>query len=77
MRYMPTIILEAAKMKIEQKEILIEGLTRLASETLRIPVEAFHVFINEYETDNIGTAGKMLTKVIEERKQAKIFNKIE
>ncbi len=64
---MPTIILEASKMTKEQKETLIEGFTRLASETLNIPVQAFHVYLRENDPDNIGTGGKMLSKIHAER----------
>ena len=65
---MPIITLEAGKMDKEQKETLIAGFTRIASETLRVPASAFVVILKENDPDNIGSGGKMLSKVLEERK---------
>lgn len=64
---MPFIKLEAGKMDKDQKDKLIEGLTQLASETLGIPKESFVVLLKENDTDNWGTGGRMLTKVLAER----------
>jgi 4-oxalocrotonate tautomerase len=64
---MPFIKIEAGKMNPETKEKLISGLTKVASESLGVPEEAFTVLIKENETDNWGVGGKMLTKVFEER----------
>ena len=66
---MPFIKIEAGKMNRETKEKLIIGLTKVASESLGIPEEAFTVLIKENETDNWGLGGKVLTKVLEERSQ--------
>lgn len=64
---MPFIKLEAGKMNKEQKEKLISEFTRVASETLGIPGDAFVVLIKENEMDNWGTGGKILSKVLAER----------
>ena len=64
---MPFIKIEAGKMSRETKEKLIGGLTKVASESLGVPEEAFTVLIKENETDNWGLGGKVLTKVLEER----------
>ncbi|MDP4128454.1 MAG: 4-oxalocrotonate tautomerase DmpI [Bacillota bacterium] len=64
---MPFIKLEAGKIDKEKKEKLISEFTRVASETLGIPEEAFVVLIKENEMDNWGTGGKVLTKVLAER----------
>ncbi len=64
---MPFIKMEAGKMNQVTKEKLISGLTKVASETLGIPEEAFTVLLKENETDNWGLGGKVLTKVLEER----------
>jgi 4-oxalocrotonate tautomerase len=65
---MPFIKLEAGKMDRETKEKLISGLTKVASENLGIPEDAFTILLKENETDNWGIGGKVLTKVLEERK---------
>jgi len=64
---MPFIKLEGGKIDKEKKEKLISGLTKIASETLGIPEEAFVVLIKENEMDNWGTGGKVLSKVLAER----------
>jgi len=60
----PYIQMEAGKLTKEQKEQLISGLTKVASETLGIPEEKFIVLLKENELDNWGTGGKMLSKVL-------------
>jgi 4-oxalocrotonate tautomerase len=64
---MPFIKMEAGKMNKETKEKLISGLTKVASETLGIPEDAFTVLLKENETDNWGVGGKVLTRIFEER----------
>ena len=50
-----------------QKEALIQSFTKSASEILHIPEQAFVVLIKENDNDNVGTGGRMLSKVIAER----------
>ena len=64
---MPFIKLEGGKIDKEKKEKLISEFTRVASETLGIPEDAFIVLIKENEMDNWGTGGKVLSKVLAER----------
>ena len=64
---MPFIKLEAGRMDKEKKEKLISEFTRVASEILDIPEEAFLVLIKENEMDNWGSGGKQLSKVLAER----------
>ncbi|KUO70987.1 MAG: 4-oxalocrotonate tautomerase [Desulfosporosinus sp. BRH_c37] len=64
---MPFIKLEGGKIDKEKKEKLISEFTRVASETLGIPEDAFVVLIKENEMDNWGTGGKVLSKVLAER----------
>lgn len=64
---MPFIKLEGGKIDKEKKEKLISEFTRVASETLGIPEDAFIVLIKENEMDNWGVGGKVLTKVLAER----------
>ena len=68
---MPFIKLEGGKIDKEKKEELISELTRVASETLGIPKDAFIVLIKENEMDNWGTGGKVLSKVLAERENKK------
>jgi len=68
---MPFIKLEGGKIDKEKKEELISELTRVASETLGIPEDAFIVLIKENEMDNWGTGGKVLSKVLAERENKK------
>ena len=60
---MPVITIETGKASKEKKEALIERLTKVSSEILQIPEQSFIVLINEYEDDNIGTGGEVLTAV--------------
>lgn len=64
---MPFIQLEGGKMDKEKKEQLISGLTKVASETLGIPEDAFIVLIKENDMDNWGRGGKVLSKIMAER----------
>lgn len=64
---MPFIKLEGGIIDKEKKEKLISEFTRVASETLGIPEDAFIVLIKENEMDNWGVGGKVLTKVLAER----------
>ena len=68
---MPFIKLEGGKIDKVKKEELISELTRVASETLGIPEDAFIVLIKENEMDNWGTGGKVLSKVLAERENKK------
>ncbi|MDR3601971.1 MAG: tautomerase family protein [Desulfosporosinus sp.] len=64
---MPFIKLEGGKISKAEKEKLIIEFTRVASETLGIPKEAFMVLIKENEMDNWGTGGNVLSKVLAAR----------
>lgn len=60
---MPFIQMEAGKYTNEQREQLISGFTKVASEALGIPAEKFIVLLKENPMDNWGVGGKMLSKV--------------
>ncbi len=68
---MPFIKLEVGKIDKDKKEKLISEFTKVASETLGIPEDAFIVLIKENDTDNWGLGGKVLTKVMAERANKK------
>ena len=62
---MPFIKIEAAKPSLEQKEKLIAGVTKVASEVLGIDAAHFYVLIKENDTDNWGVGGETLTKFLQ------------
>ena len=64
---MPVITIEAGDMSKEQKQTLIEGFTKVASETLNIPTQAFVVILKQNDADNVGSGGKMLSQIQAER----------
>ncbi|HWR40051.1 MAG TPA: 4-oxalocrotonate tautomerase DmpI [Patescibacteria group bacterium] len=68
---MPVITIETGNVSREKKQALIERLTKASSEILGIPEQSFVVLINEYEDDNIGTGGEVLTAVKARRMAAK------
>jgi 4-oxalocrotonate tautomerase len=67
---MPVITLEAGQMDKNQKDSLIAELTRVASDILKIPPDAFVVYLKENQYDNIGVGGEILRKGI--KKQIKL-----
>lgn len=58
---MPVIKVEISKVAKEKKTEMIEKLTRTMSEITNIPEQAFTVYINEYDPDNIGVGGVPLS----------------
>jgi 4-oxalocrotonate tautomerase len=62
---MPFIQIDAVKPSAEQKEKLIAGLTKTASETLGIDASHFYVLVKENDTDNWGVGGETLTKFLQ------------
>jgi 4-oxalocrotonate tautomerase len=64
---MPVITVESGKLATEQKEALIRELTQTASQIMKIPEQAYVVLLNEYDYDNIGNSGKMLSKLLAAR----------
>lgn len=62
---MPYIHIETTKASSEQKEKLIAGLTKVASEALGVDASAFYVVVNENDTDNWGVGGETLTKLLQ------------
>ena len=65
---MPFIEMKTAKATTEQKEKLVEGFTKVASETLGMPASAFFVLIEENEPKNWGVGGKTLPQLAAEKK---------
>lgn len=59
---MPVIHYEGANLTKAQKQELVKSLTKVAVEATGIPEQAFYVFLHEYEPDNIGVEGKLMSK---------------
>lgn len=66
---MPIISIEAVHPSKEQKEKLIAGLTKTASEILGVDEKTFYVLIKENDIDNWGIGGKSLEKFLAEKKK--------
>ena len=66
---MPFISVETAHATKEQKEKLVEELTKTASNILGVDEKAFYVLIKENDTDNWGVGGKTLTKLMADAKK--------
>lgn len=59
---MPNIKIEISKQTKEKKKEIIERLAKTMSEITQIPQEAFVVWIDEYDADNIGPGGVQLSE---------------
>ena len=66
---MPIISIDAAHPTKEQKEKLIAGLTKTASEILGIDEKFFYVLVKENDLDNWGVGGKPLAQFLAEQKK--------
>lgn len=61
---MPVITLDCSSLTKEQKQKLVSELTAVASKITNIPEQAYVVYLNEHERDNIGVGGKLLSERI-------------
>ena len=59
---MPVITLDSSALTKEQKNQLVSELTTVASKITNIPEGAFVVYLREYDRDNIGVGGKLLSE---------------
>ena len=66
---MPIISIDAVHPTKEQKEKLIAGLTKTASEILGIDEKFFYVLVKENDLDNWGVGGKPLAQFLAEQKK--------
>ena len=60
---MPYISVESGALSDEQKTELIQRLTQIASEVMRVPQEFFTVTIKELPDVNFGIGGRTIDKV--------------
>jgi len=62
---MPVITVDIGTLdSAEKKGALVKTLTAAASAATQIPEEKFIVLINEFERDNIGVGGKLLSEIL-------------
>ena len=61
---MPMIIYEAGKVEQDTKKVLVETLTKTASELTAIPESSFTVLIKENPIENWGIGGVPLNEMI-------------
>ena len=66
---MPLISIESGNLTVQQKEELIDKMTKLASEITNIPSEFFMVTIKELSDSNIGIGGKTIDMLKSEYKK--------
>ena len=59
---MPVITIEGPVLSFEKKEKLVKELTRLASDIMNIPKEAYVVFIKENPYENMGQGGILISE---------------
>ncbi len=67
---MPYITVEGGTLTPQQKEELIEKLTKTASEVTHIPAEFFLVTLKELPDNSIGIGGKTIDKIKAEYKSS-------
>ncbi|MDE6440259.1 MAG: tautomerase family protein [Bacteroidales bacterium] len=60
---MPYISMESGKLTAEQKQLLIERLTKTAAEITRIPEPFFTVTIKELPDENFGIGGRSIDEI--------------
>ena len=58
---MPVITLEAAQLSKEQKQQLAKEFTASAARIMKMPEEAFYVFLKENTLDNVSVGGRVLS----------------
>jgi 4-oxalocrotonate tautomerase len=58
---MPVITVDGPKLTKEQKAELVRSFTKVASEIIKLPEQAFIVLIQERERDNVGVGGVLLS----------------
>ncbi len=59
---MPVIKVEIGRQSNEKKKEIIAQLTQTMAQITNIPAQAFVVYINEYDAENIGTGGIPLSE---------------
>mgnify|MGYP001086574868 CR=1 FL=1 len=63
---MPHITIESGKLTDEQKRMLVERLTAVSSEVMKIPPEFYSITIHEIDDASYGIGGKCIDVVKQE-----------
>lgn len=63
---MPHITIESGKLTDEQKRILVERLTTVSAEVMKIPPEFYSITIHEIDDVSYGIGGKCVDVVKQE-----------
>lgn len=63
---MPHITIESGKLTDEQKRMLVERLTAVSSEAMKIPPEFYSITIHEIDDASYGIGGKCIDVVKQE-----------
>ena len=66
---MPHITVESGKLTDEQKRTLVERLTAVSSEVMKIPSEFYSITIHEIDDASYGIGGKCIDVVKQEYMQ--------
>lgn len=61
---MPIITLDMGPLAVEQKDRLIVSFTKDVCDVTGMPPEAMVVVINEHSRDNMGVAGRQLSRMV-------------
>lgn len=59
---MPVITLDSSKLTKEQKARMAKEMTKLASEVMNLPEQAFYIYFREYGLEEIGAGGELLSE---------------
>lgn len=60
---MPSITVEGGQLTAGQKALLIQRLTEVSAEIMKVPPEFFMTFIKELPDENIGIGGQTIDQV--------------
>lgn len=58
---MPHISIEGPALSLDKKRILIEKITKIASDAYNIPEEKFMIHLLEFPKENTGSGGVLLS----------------
>ncbi|MFJ9844215.1 4-oxalocrotonate tautomerase DmpI [Kitasatospora sp. NPDC101155] len=56
---MPIVTIQQGPRNVEQKRELVKRVTEAFVETLEVPAESVFVWVQEYQSENWGVAGKL------------------
>jgi 4-oxalocrotonate tautomerase len=60
---MPVITVKSNKIDIDKKKEYVKKLTELTAVTYNLPESAVTVLIEEFDAENVGVGGKLLSEI--------------